>query len=528
MNNYYALIYLTAELKENLNQVFFTGAYSIRKNRLDMYFLKDNEPVKLSVSVEPGKTALFLDHYSPPKISNAARIFEHIEGAKAGELRLAEGDRLITLDLDSGEQIYFQLYGNSANIFIVNDGVIKSTFKHQKKYNGRKAPEARKPTVRSCKDIQGNARQRLITINPLLPRNLLPDLIDYFKLETLSGEQLEAFAGKLHQVLMHEAVPGVLPDGRLCLLPDEFFPVPGKKVFESFNDAVRSAYYFKSHLQRFEAQKKRLLKQLEKQQEKLQKRLYNLADAGKSLERSGRYEKYGHLIMANLHNPVEPESEEVRVEDLYDEGNTISIPIRKTLGLSGNAAMYYEKSREAKKAYETAGVMRAETERNLKQVDGFLDELREIDSLKDLEKWTKAHHRELQATGAGQKEGEQARHPYRKLEAAGYELWIGKSAKSNDELLRDSHKEDIWLHARGYAGSHVIIRMEKKADFPDKHVLGKAASYAAKYSKGAASGLVPVIYAKRKHVRKPKGAPPGQVKVDMEKVILTEPKEGGN
>lgn len=520
MNNYYTLIYLTGELKKNLNQAIFSKALSIQKNRLDLYFYQQEKPIKLSVSVEPGKNGMFQDHYNVPKIKNAARFFEKLKGSRVTNLQLAEGDRLLTLELNNDQQILFQLFGNSANIFLVGDGLIRSTFKHQKRYNDQQAPIARKPNVKNYKELKGNARQRLISINPLLPRNLLPDLILYFNLESKTNEELSSFADDLDRALMEKAVPGVLADGRICLLPDGFFSVPGKKIFDSFNEAIRSSFYYRSHLQKFEGQISGLLRRLEKQHDKLQKRLKNLSGADKSLERSERYEKYGHLIMANLYKSIESDAEEIQVEDLYDEGNVVPIPIKKAFSLSENAGLYYDKGREAKKAYDTAGVLLGDAEKELEQVISLLAGLRGINTLRDLEKWKKMHLKELQTIGVGQPEGEQFRHPYRIIEADGYKLWAGKSAKSNDELLRDSHKEDIWLHARGYAGSHVIIRMEKKVDYPEKHVLEKAASYAAKYSKGAGSSLVPVIYTKRKHVRKPKGAAPGQVKVIKEQVIL--------
>ena len=95
----------------------------------------------------------------------------------------------------------------------------------------------------------------------------------------------------------------------------------------------------------------------------------------------------------------------------------------------------------------------------------------------------------------------------------------------NDELLKLSHKEDLWLHARGVPGSHVIIQMNRKNDFPPTNIIEKAAEIAAFYSKAKGSSLVPVIFTKRKYVRKGKGLPPGAVFVDKEDVVLVKPTE---
>ena len=114
--------------------------------------------------------------------------------------------------------------------------------------------------------------------------------------------------------------------------------------------------------------------------------------------------------------------------------------------------------------------------------------------------------------------------PFRTMKVGDYEILIGKSAQSNDELLRYADKEDVWLHARGVSGSHVIIRKKGKLPVP-KEVIARAAQLAAWYSKGKNASLLPVIYTLRKFVRKPKGAAPGAVVCDREEVIMVEPKE---
>ncbi len=67
--------------------------------------------------------------------------------------------------------------------------------------------------------------------------------------------------------------------------------------------------------------------------------------------------------------------------------------------------------------------------------------------------------------------------------------------------------------------------MANNKGMPPKEVIEKAASYAAFNSKAKGSDLVPVIFAKRKYVRKPKGAAPGAVLVQKEVVELVKPKK---
>jgi len=80
--------------------------------------------------------------------------------------------------------------------------------------------------------------------------------------------------------------------------------------------------------------------------------------------------------------------------------------------------------------------------------------------------------------------------------------------------MRESDRNDLWLHAKDVAGSHVIIRLPKYIkdihQVPDR-TLEEAALLAAYYSKARGGEKVPVDYTFRQNVRKPKGAKPGRV-----------------
>ena len=76
---------------------------------------------------------------------------------------------------------------------------------------------------------------------------------------------------------------------------------------------------------------------------------------------------------------------------------------------------------------------------------------------------------------------------------------------------------DLWLHAKDFAGSHVIVR-KKGVDFPQA-VIDFAAQLAAKNSKAKTQQVVPVIATLRKFVSKPKNAAFGEVNVIKESII---------
>jgi predicted ribosome quality control (RQC) complex YloA/Tae2 family protein len=101
------------------------------------------------------------------------------------------------------------------------------------------------------------------------------------------------------------------------------------------------------------------------------------------------------------------------------------------------------------------------------------------------------------------------------LEIDGFDVLVGRSARDNDELtFRVARPRDLWLHAAGHAGSHVVIRTpDPDGDVP-RSVIERAAGWAAWHSKARnARGKVEVHYCRAADIRKPRGAPPGTVEL---------------
>ena len=103
---------------------------------------------------------------------------------------------------------------------------------------------------------------------------------------------------------------------------------------------------------------------------------------------------------------------------------------------------------------------------------------------------------------------------------------MGKSAAGNDHLtMKLARPDDLWLHAEGMPGSHVIVRNPNALIIPPD-VLVKAASLAAFHSKGRNAGKVPVTYTRAGLVKKPKGAKPGLVMLQERKSLMVIPEDG--
>ncbi len=115
---------------------------------------------------------------------------------------------------------------------------------------------------------------------------------------------------------------------------------------------------------------------------------------------------------------------------------------------------------------------------------------------------------------------------YRTVALEGYEILIGKAASDNDALtFRVARPHDLWLHAAGYAGSHVVVRAPEEGVIP-RHVAERAAELAAWHSKArAARGKVAVHMCRAGDVRKRRGAPAGQVELRRYETLKVYPRE---
>ena len=106
----------------------------------------------------------------------------------------------------------------------------------------------------------------------------------------------------------------------------------------------------------------------------------------------------------------------------------------------------------------------------------------------------------------------------RQFRVGEFTVLVGRSAKENEEILRRASPNDLWLHARGVPGAHVLIKNGGRT-VPEE-VLLRAAKLAAWHSKARGERKVEVSYTEVRYLRKPKGSPPGTVSLLRERVIV--------
>lgn len=233
------------------------------------------------------------------------------------------------------------------------------------------------------------------------------------------------------------------------------------------------------------------------------------------------YGRYGELIKANL-SQIKKGDDHIEVTDYFDEVlPQISIPLDSTKSAQGNMDDYFRKHRKYLAAERE---LKPRIERAEQHMNRLRDELRDVER----EGWLPSDRPSLQLdrfpiTRASAKRRPFAierQGPFRRFTSAdGLPIFVGRNARENDELTFGLAKsEDLWLHARGTPGSHVVVRLSKGSD-PPSETLRDAATLALLYSDLKKSGKGEVIYTRRKWVKKAKGQAPGAVIVTQEKSL---------
>lgn len=241
------------------------------------------------------------------------------------------------------------------------------------------------------------------------------------------------------------------------------------------------------------------------------------------LEKAAGYKdhaRYGELLKANLGRMTKGQ-EKITVVDYFDPTlPELTIPLDPAKTPRANMDDYFKKHRKFL-------AVEREIRPRLETAQKELEKLKAERSAIEHGEWTPTPGApgptgpRKGASPAPRERKEQARSgPYRKfLSADGLPIYVGRNARENEELTHKfARSDDLWLHARGTPGSHVVVRLEKGTD-PPPDTLKDAATLALLYSDLKKSGKGEVIYTRKKWVRKAKGQAPGTVHVTQEKSL---------
>jgi predicted ribosome quality control (RQC) complex YloA/Tae2 family protein len=273
----------------------------------------------------------------------------------------------------------------------------------------------------------------------------------------------------------------------------------------------------------------RLSAVISKQRRRLVKRLEHISAESVRQADPEYFRIIGDLLLANLHR-VKRGADSVEVEDYYQSPPvTVSVELDSKATPQENAERYFKLYRKAKRSGDHHARRLQDTREEQEWLDQVALSLEEAASGDDLYQV----QLELETAGIlkqtkGQLGHRQQVKPedqlYKTLSPGGWQLYWGKNSRTNDYVSRTmTSAQDLWFHAKGMPGSHLVLKCGDSADKVSEEDLHYAAAFAAGYSKGKEDGKVEVIVAQGRDVKKPKGARPGLVTVDSYHTVMVAP-----
>ncbi len=505
---YFFISRLSNRLNDLLKDSKIIECFSQEKDELVfVFYTKENTCFNLRIDLHQGRNLFSFPKEFSRTNQNSVDLFKDIIGENVISVRQTPEDRSFYIELKNQLSLFIKLHGVKSNIILFKDSSVLEIFNKNLKKD-----------FQSISDIPENSNDSTtiesLTISSFNTQSgiITPKIWEeWVKLtEGLSLEQ--------KQVVL-KGFLFALQSGKMYLCQDEkeviltFFQKE-EILFESYDPIEISNQFSKYYWQfnQFNKKKTQLISLLNQKLFYIKTQIENCKKQLSGEESNSKYQEYADLLMAYGQNI--PFGSNSVVYPRFLDNKPIEIKLKPELGMIENAERFYRKSKGHYLKLEEL------TKRRASWQEQYTTHLDSLEKLGLVQNW--AGLKPFIANSVSNN-FEETNLPYHIQFFSGYDIWVGKNAKSNDEMLRHAHKNDLWLHARDVAGSHVIIRNKNGTKVP-KPVIERAGELAAFYSKAKTNALSPVMVTERKYVRKGKNMLPGQVKVEKEITILVTPK----
>lgn len=276
--------------------------------------------------------------------------------------------------------------------------------------------------------------------------------------------------------------------------------------------------------------RQKLAKEVDNRLTRPEQRVERLEQALSPLEAEAadRFRRWGEALLAFGHG-IPRGAAIARLPDPMDpDGAFLEIPLDPASSVAQNAARYFKRYGKARTARElNQGFLdAARAERDYWQsVTTHLELADDLEALQEIAQEIGLLPDVPARSRKGPSPEAPSALPARFVSPDGWEILVGRNNRQNDRLTMGAKPHDWWFHTQNIPGSHVLVRNPGKEPLPVA-TRDTAALLAAYYSKGRGSSKVPVVYTRRRHVRKPGGARPGYVIYDHEEVVWVTPEAG--
>ncbi|NLW43460.1 MAG: fibronectin/fibrinogen-binding protein [Tissierellia bacterium] len=553
------------QLNDELTGLRVDKIYQVEKDEVLLHFRKN----KLLISSSGNNPRIYLTEQTkenpkvPPMFTMVLR--KHLSGAIVKRVSQFGNDRVIKIDFDAWDDfsekieksLIVEIMGRHSNIILLdNENIIIDSIKRVSESMSRvrqvlphlpyeyiKDENKIDPSTATLEDIsekfnhsEGNKSVENVVFNALtgFSKNMGTEIslranidstrpfssLEDFEKENLINSSMEL----IREINENEFSYKSYLDGDrivdfhvLNLINLEGLDSLEFKTPSEMLDAIYSKRDKDDRLgQKGTALKKIVASKLSKDKSKISNLKKDLLEA----ENREQYRIFGDLLSANFHK-VKPGQKEITLQNFYSEDlEDVLIPLDEKISAPINAQRFYKKYGKLKTAENILNEQIKDTQNEIDYLESVLStiELTEDVSALDEIKDELIEQGYIKRSSQKKKKSKMEIPNYLEMEKDGFNIFIGRNNRENDLLTHKiARRDDIWLHAQGIPGSHVIIKTEGK-DVPEE-VIKYAAQLAAYNSKGRNSGSIEVDYTQKQNVKRSPANKPGLVNYTNFKTI---------
>ena len=341
------------------------------------------------------------------------------------------------------------------------------------------------------------------------------------------GPLVDAFEEALIPYWEHEWQPGLIRNEEgapVAFAPYRLTHLGQPEPVASISEALERYYGPLLGTDAYQAAKEPLAEAVQEGQRRIKRRLEALERHQVDPESVEALRKKGELVLAYA-AMIEPGQRELRAQ--YDpEGPEWVIELDPEIPPLANARLLFREYEKAKRATGAVPQRAAQTKLELAYLEQLATDLELADSWPAIDEVRDA----LQAAGFWQRPAPArprsgAAGPLRLVSEDGFVILVGRNSRQNELVtFKRAAGEDLWLHARGVPGGHVVIKTGGRS-VPER-TLRRAAQLAAGHSAARDETDVPVDLVPRHRVRRLPGSKgrPGMVTYGEAETLRVKPR----
>jgi predicted ribosome quality control (RQC) complex YloA/Tae2 family protein len=277
--------------------------------------------------------------------------------------------------------------------------------------------------------------------------------------------------------------------------------------------AVEALFSEKESAARTTALRRQRVQPLRTKVERLRRTLEKVRLEANRTQAAEEHRRFGELLRQNP-KAVPRGAAAVTLTEYSAEGTrAVSVPLDPALDARAQAERHFQRYRRLTRGSARAATRLVELEAELTLAESALEAARQApdDAVAPGEIPTPPRRRRL---------APRVHQPFRVFRAHnGDRILVGRAGRDNDALTFGVAKaDDLWLHARGLPGAHVVVPLPRGKEV-EMETLLDAAHLALHHSRGGGADRGEVSYTRAKFVRRVKGGAPGAVTYTREKTF---------